>query len=77
MKTLNCDVCHAVIKTPVMGRNFHHKAHRDLCEVCYDKLEQLLKPKVRTKIPFDYAWYNKLLQESIEKAVQKGKVDVK
>ena len=77
MKTLNCDVCKSVIKIPVPGRNYFHKAHRDLCESCHDKLELQLKPVVRTKIPFDYEWYNKLLQKSIEKAVQKGKFDVK
>ena len=73
MKTLNCDVCRAKIETPVVGRNYFHKAHRDICEPCNDKLELLLKPIVRTKSPFDYAWFDKLQKDSIEKAVQKGK----
>ena len=77
MKTLTCDVCHAVIEAAFAGRNYFHLAHRDLCEVCHDKLEFQLKPIVRTKQPFDYAWYDRLVQESIEKAVQKGKFDVK
>ena len=77
MKTLTCDVCHSIVYAPVMGRNYFHMAHRDLCEVCHDKLENQIKPVVRNKLPFDYNWYNKLVQESIEKAVQKGKFDVK
>ena len=77
MKTLTCDVCHSIVATPVMGRNYFHLAHRDICEPCNDKLEYQIKPVVRAKMPFDYAWYNKLVQESIEKAVQKGKFEVK
>ena len=77
MKTLTCDVCLSVINTPVMGRNYFHMAHRDICEPCHDKLETQMKPVVRTKAPFDYEWYDKFLTESIEKAVQKGKFDVK
>jgi hypothetical protein len=48
-------------------------AHRDICEPCHDQLEALIKPVVRTKQPFTYDWYTKLVQESIEKAIQKGK----
>ena len=77
MKTLTCDVCRSIVPTPVMGRNFFHKAHRDICESCNEKLELQMKPVVRTKIPFDYVWYNNLLQTSVEKAVQKGKFEVK
>ena len=77
MKTLTCDICHSIIETPVPHRNYFHLAHRDLCESCHDKLEYLIKPTVRAKQPFNYDWYSKLVQESIEKAVQKGKIDVK
>ena len=77
MRTLACDVCHNIIEAPVSGRNYYHMAHRDVCETCHDKLEVQIKPTVRTKEPFAYDWYSKLVQESIEKAVQKGKFDVK
>jgi hypothetical protein len=73
MKTLTCDVCRKDIKQPVSNRNYFHLAHRDVCESCHDQLESLLKPTVRTKQPFNYEWYNNLLQNSIEKAVEKGK----
>jgi len=77
MKTLTCDICKNVIESPVNTRNYFHIAHRDLCESCRDKLDYLVKPTIRTKSPFDYNWFYKLYQESIEKSIQKGKVDVK
>ena len=77
MKTLTCDVCQSTINTPVMGRNYFHMAHRDICEPCHDKMEYQIKPVVRTKAPFNYEWYDHLVKESIEKAIQKGKFDVK
>ena len=77
MKTLTCDVCQTIIKTPVSGSNYFHVAHRDICEACHDKLESQIKPVVRTKSPFDYNWYSRLVQESIEKATQKGKFEAK
>ena len=77
MKTLTCDVCRTDIDSPFSGRNYFHMAHRDICETCHDKLEFQIKPTVRTKSPFSYDWYTKLVQESIEKAIQKGKFDVK
>jgi hypothetical protein len=48
-------------------------AHRDICEPCHDALEAELKPVVRTKQPFNYEWYLRLVTDSIEKAIQKGK----
>ena len=74
MKTLTCDVCHSIVQAPVMGRNYQHLAHRDLCESCHDKLQAVIKPVVRTKQPFDYAWFNRFVQESIEKAVVRGRI---
>lgn len=73
MRSLICDVCSGEIKLPVSNRNYFHVAHRDLCEACHDKLEAEIKPVIRTKQPFNYDWYTKLVQESIEKAIQKGK----
>ena len=77
MRTLTCDVCRSTIETPVSGRNYFHMAHRDICETCHDKLEFQIKPTVRIKQPFNYEWYSQLVQEAIEKAIQKGKFDVK
>ena len=77
MKTLTCDVCRTAIQDPFSGRNYFHMAHRDICESCHDKLEFQIKPVIRTKSPFSYEWFNQLVQESIEKAIQKGKFEVK
>ena len=73
MKTLTCDVCRHQIQQPVPYRNYFHMAHRDICEPCHDDLEAVIKPVVREKQPFNYEWYTRLVQESIEKAIQKGK----
>ena len=77
MKTLTCDVCRTDLESPVSGRTYFHLAHRDICESCRDKLDVQIKPVLRTKQPFNYEWYAKMYQENIEKAIQKGKVDVK
>ena len=76
MKTLTCDVCKKAIESPVHGRNYFHLANRDLCESCHDKFELQIKPIVRTKSPFEYDWYDRLVQDSIEKAMKKGKFEV-
>ena len=77
MKTLTCDICQNVLEEPISGRTYYHMAHRDVCESCRDKLEFQIKPTIRSRAPFSYEWYTKLYQDSIEKAVQRGKVDVK
>jgi hypothetical protein len=77
MKTITCDVCKKSIQEPVVGRSYFHLAHRDLCESCKDNLELFLKPVVRTKQPFNYEWFDRLTQDSIEKAIQKGQFDTR
>ena len=74
MKTLTCDICRQKIQEPLVSRNYFHLAHRDLCEACHDQLQLQIKPVIRTKDPFDYKWYNDYVQDSIEKAIQKGKI---
>jgi hypothetical protein len=75
MKTLICDVCKKSIKEPVAGRSYFHLAHRDLCESCKNDLDIELKPIIRTKQPFDYEWFDRLTQDVIEKAIQKGRFE--
>ncbi|MDR2103540.1 MAG: hypothetical protein LBP42_05485 [Treponema sp.] len=76
MKTLTCDVCKHTIQQPTAGRNYFHFAHRDICEPCKDALESALKPIIRTKEPFNFEWYDRLVQDSIEKSILKGKIDI-
>jgi hypothetical protein len=73
MKSLKCDVCHGDITTAISQRDYYHIAHRDICEPCHDRLESLIKPVVRTKQPFNYEWYDRLVRDSLEKAITKGK----
>ncbi|MDR1108004.1 MAG: hypothetical protein LBL19_03105 [Spirochaetaceae bacterium] len=77
MKTLTCDVCKKNIPQPVVGRNCFHIGHRELCESCKDQMELSLKPVIRTKSPFNYEWFDRLIQDSIEKAMQTGKFEVR
>ncbi|MDR0475145.1 MAG: hypothetical protein LBH43_15915 [Treponema sp.] len=73
MKTITCDVCRAKIQQPITNRNYFQLAHRDICESCHDELQLQIKPVIRTKQPFNYNWYDNFVQDSIEKAIQKGK----
>jgi uncharacterized protein with PIN domain len=73
VKTITCDVCRKAIENPSTGRNYFHLAHFDVCEPCKDQLELTLKPVVRGKVPFNYEWYDRLLVDSVDKAIQKGK----
>jgi len=73
MKSLTCDVCHKDITTGINQRSYFHMAHRDICEACYDHLHALLRPVIRTKQPFNYEWYERLVRDSIEKAISKSK----
>ncbi len=73
MKTLTCDVCKKAMENPTAGRNYFHLATYDVCEPCKDQLELALKSIVRSKQPFNYEWYDRLMLDSINKAIQKGK----
>ena len=77
MKTLTCDICKQAIHDPFAGRNYFHLAHRDICESCHDDLELFLKPIIRTKQPFDFEWFDRLTQDTIEKSIEKGKVEIR
>lgn len=73
MKTLTCDVCKKAMENPAAGRNYFHIGTYDVCEPCKDQLELSLKPVIRSKQPFNYEWYDRLMIDSINKATQKGK----
>ncbi|MDR1389137.1 MAG: hypothetical protein LBJ31_04095 [Treponema sp.] len=73
MKSLRCDVCHKDITEAINQRNYFHMANRDICESCNDQLQGALKQIIRTKQPFSYEWYDRLIRDSVEKAIAKGK----
>jgi hypothetical protein len=76
MKAIICDICKQAIQDPVAGRNYFHVAHRDICESCHDDLELFLKPIIRTKQPFNYEWFDRLTQDTIERSMETGKVEL-
>ncbi|MDR2402553.1 MAG: hypothetical protein LBD78_00820 [Spirochaetaceae bacterium] len=77
MKTITCDICKRTITQPVVERDYFHIGHRDICESCKDQLDLVAKPVIRTKQPFNYEWYNQFVQDSIEKSIVRGKVEVR
>ncbi|MDR0443204.1 MAG: hypothetical protein LBH44_07360 [Treponema sp.] len=74
MQTITCDVCRKKVDNPITGRSFYYVAEHDICESCNDALDYLIRPNIRNKDPFSYEWYTKFVQDSLTKAVQKGKV---
>jgi len=73
MQTISCDVCKKKVDNPITNRTFFYLASNNICEACKDNLEVQLKPSVRTKDPFSYEWYNKLILDNLSKSVSKGK----
>lgn len=73
MKYLVCDVCKKTIQNPVSLHNYFHIKHWDVCEACKDQLEYQLKPVMRTKRPFNYDWYERLMSDNLEKACSRGR----
>jgi len=74
MKSLTCDICKKSIQNPVSERNYYHLENRDICEPCKDSVDAAIKPVVRSKHPFNFAWYERVLMDTVEKAVAKGKI---
>jgi len=74
MKWINCDICKKKFEEPIAGRDCFHIIHWDICEPCKEAVELVIRPTLRTKDPFNYEWYDKLLTDTIEKSIQKGKV---
>jgi len=73
MQTINCDVCKKKIDNPITDRTFFYVSKHSICESCRDNLEAVLKSAVRTKDPFSYEWYDKMIFEHLAKSVSKGR----
>jgi hypothetical protein len=74
MQSFYCDICKKKIDNPTSGTSFFYYAEHSICEPCKDNLEFQIKPAIRAKDPYTVDWYNKLVGDSISKAIQKGKV---
>jgi len=74
MISISCDICKKKLDNAVTDRSFFYYANHSICEVCKDNLEYQVKPNVRAKEPFAFDWYDKLMRDSLDKAVQKGRI---
>ena len=74
MQTVSCDICRKKMDNPISDRTFFYIGNHSICEVCKDGFEYQIKPTIRNKEPFAMDWYQKLVRDSLDKAVQKGKI---
>jgi len=74
MINISCDVCRKKLDDPVINRDLFYYGCHSICEPCKDNLESMIKPTIRGKEPFAVEWYEKLLNDSLVKAIQKGKI---
>jgi len=74
MQSVYCDICKKRVDNPTTGLSFFYLAEYSICEPCKDNLELQIKPTVRSKEPYAIEWYDKLIGDSISKAIQKGKI---
>lgn len=81
MKYLICDICKKTIENPVKDHTLFHHAHVDICIDCQDAVDRVFKRVMRGKEvdqkPFDFQWFNDTFMETLEKAVQRGKVEAR
>jgi len=74
MQTVYCDICKKKVDNPITNLSFYYIEKFGLCEPCKDGVESNIKSTVRNKDPFSMEWYSKLVVDSIDKGIQKGKV---
>jgi len=74
MQIISCDVCKKKMDNLITGFTFFYIGKHSICESCKDNLELSIKSTVRNKEPFAMDWYDKLIDDSLEKAVQKGRI---
>jgi len=73
MQTITCDVCKKKVEDAQTGRSFFYFAEHSVCEPCKENLELQIRATMRTKDPFDYQWYGKMVDDGFKKAMSKGK----
>ena len=74
MITITCDICKKKVEDAQYGRTFFYYAVHNICEPCKDAFELQVKNTIRNKDPFTQEWYQKYIDDSISKAIQKGKI---
>jgi transcription elongation factor Elf1 len=73
MQTVTCDICKKKVDNLVIGSTFFYYANHGVCEACKDNLELQIKTAIRGTDPFSYEWYDQYVDDTISKAIQKGK----
>ena len=73
MQTITCDACKKKVDNPFTDRTFFYVGQHNICEACKVNLDEQIRSTVRTKDPFDYQWYSKLIMDNLAKSVSKGK----
>jgi len=59
---------------PITNRSFFYYANFSICEACKDSLEMAVRPQIRNKEPFAIDWYSKVMRDTLDKAVSKGRI---
>ena len=74
MQTISCDVCRKKLDNPMGGRSFFHLGEHNICEPCRDELDLSIRPQIRGQDPYTVDWYDNLVNNTLVKAIQKGKI---
>jgi len=74
MHTVYCDICKKKVENPITNRSFYYIEKFGLCEPCKESVEGNIKSTIWNKDPFSMEWYSKLVVDSIDKGIQKGKI---
>jgi len=73
MQTISCDICKKKVEDSFTGRNFFYYGEHSICEACKDNMESQVKTTIRTKDPFSYEWYDKLMCDTLTKNASRSK----
>ena len=74
MQSVYCDICKKKMDNPITDRTFYYIEKHSICEPCKDNMEASIKPTVRNKDPFAVEWYSKLVLDTLDKGVSKGRI---
>jgi hypothetical protein len=74
MQNTVCDVCRKKVEDAAPGRSFFYYGRHGVCEACKDGVENQVRTAIRKKDPYTIEWYDKFVDDTLEKAIQKGKI---
>ena len=73
MQTITCDICKKKVEDSFTGRTFFYYGTHNVCEPCKEVMENQVRATIRTKEPFTYEWYDKLMCDTFAKNASKSK----